>query len=109
MPEDKKKEEACMRSDKRIFRTLLCLVVLLAMAFSAFFIVAESGHDCTGGHCAICHQLELCNNLLHSLALAVSVAGLIAIDKFMCRFRRTKHSGRIMPPTLVALRVKLSD
>lgn len=98
-----------MRSNKRIFGTLLCIAVLFAVSFSALFIVAESGHDCTGEHCAICHQIELCKNFLHSLALAASVAGLVAVDRFMRSHCRTKRNGKITSPTPVALRVKLSD
>lgn len=95
-----------MKSNKRIFRTLLCIAVLFAVAFSAIFIIAESGHDCTGEHCAICHQIELCKNLLRSLTLAVNAIGLVVIDRIYCR---TKRNGKIAAPTLVALRVKLSD
>ncbi len=98
-----------MKSNKRIFITLLCMAVLFAMAFSAFYIVAESGHDCTGEHCAICHQIELCENLLRSLALAVNIVGACVVGKFLCGYCRTKRNGITAAPTLVALRVKLSD
>jgi len=98
-----------MKSNKRIFRTLLCMAVLFAVAFSAFYIVAESGHDCTGEHCAICHQIELCKNLLRSLTIAAGVAGACVVGKTLCGYCHTRHNDRIAVPTLVALRVKLSD
>ena len=98
-----------MKSNKRIFRTLLCMAVLFAVAFSAFYIVAESGHDCTGEHCAICHQIELCKNLLRSLALAVGIVGVAVTGESLCGYCRTRRNDITAAPTLVALRVKLSD
>ena len=98
-----------MKSNKRIFRTLLCMAVLFAVAFSAFYIVAESGHDCTGEHCAICHQIELCKNLLRSLTLAAGVAGACVVGKSLFGYRCERRNDRIAVPTLVLLGVKLSD
>ena len=98
-----------MKSNKRIFRTLLCIAVLFAVAFSAIYIVAESGHDCTGEHCAICHQIELCKNLLRSLTIAAGVAGACVVGKTLCGYCRTRRNDITAAPTLVALRVKLSD
>ncbi len=98
-----------MKSNKRIFRTLLCIAVLFAVAFSAIYIVAESGHDCTGEHCAICHQIELCKNLLRSLTIAAGAAGACVVGKTLCRYCRARHNDRIVVPTLISLRVKLSD
>ena len=98
-----------MKSNKRIFRTLLCMAVLFAVAFSAIYIVAESDHDCTGEHCAICHQIELCKNLLRSLTLAAGVVGACVVGKSLCGYCRTKHNDRIAVQTLVTLRVKLSN
>ncbi len=98
-----------MKSNKRIFRTLLCMAVLFAVAFSALYIVAESGHVCTSEHCAICHQIELCKNLLRSLTLAVGIVGVAVTGESLCGYCCTRHNDITAAPTLVALRVKLSD
>ena len=98
-----------MKSIKRIVRTLLCMAVLFAVAFSAVYIVAESGHDCAGEHCTICHQIVLCKNLLRSLALAVGVTGVAVAGKSLCRYCCARRNDRIAVPTLILLRVKLSD
>ena len=58
-----------MKSDKRILKTLLCLAVLFAVAFSAFYTVAAACHSCVGGGCSVCRQIRLCEELLRLLAL----------------------------------------
>ncbi len=98
-----------MRSNKRIFITLICVAVLFAMVFSAFCVVAESGHSCTGDHCAICCHIELCKNLLRSLAVAAGIIGAAVVEMLLCGYCREGRNDRISVPTLVVLGVKLSD
>ena len=98
-----------MKADKRIFRTLLCMAVLFAVAFSAFYTVAAACHSCVGGGCAVCRQIRLCEELLRLLALVCGLAGALALGERLCRCRRARCGDRMQVPTLVALRVKLSD
>ncbi len=98
-----------MKSNKRIFRTVICIAVLFAMVFSAFCVVAEADHYCTGDHCAICCQIELYKNLLRSLAVVAGIIGAIVIGKLLCGYCREGRNDGISVPTLVVLGVKLSD
>lgn len=98
-----------MKSNNRILRTLICIAVIFAIVFSAFYIASDLGHDCAGERCAICRQIELCKNLLRSLAFVVGIIGAVFINRFLCRCCRTKRNGTIATSTLVLLRVKLSD
>lgn len=98
-----------MKSDKRILKTLLCLAVLFAVAFSAFYTVAAACHSCVGGGCPVCRQIRLCEELLRLLALALGLAGVVVVGALLCGCRRARCGDRMRVPTLVALRVKLSD
>ena len=49
-----------------------CAVALLVFAlfFSVFFVVAEADHECGGVHCTICHQSRSVQKLLEQLSAA---------------------------------------
>ena len=53
-----------MKKHLRIAKILLAVLLLAAMLCPLIFITAEADHDCTGADCAICHQINLCENLL---------------------------------------------
>ena len=55
----------------RIAALLICVVFCCAIAFSAFFIIAEADHDCAGEHCPICAEIAACVVLLETAAVAV--------------------------------------
>lgn len=63
-----------MEKKKRIAALLLAVTVLLVMLYSALFIAAEADHDCVGENCPICYQINVCQNALKNLSLAVCAA-----------------------------------
>ena len=75
---------------------------LLAVVLA--FVMLSSGVDC-----AICHQINVCENLLKSIGLAGSAAaGVAAILYILCRIIPScTEVARTF--TLVSLKVKLSD
>ena len=93
----------------RFMTGLLAVALAFVMLSSAAYIAAESHHDCTGVDCAICHQLQACENLLRSMGLVgAAMASAAAVGYVLCRgvrlYRETSHTF-----TLVSLKVKLSD
>lgn len=98
-----------MEKKKRIAALLLAVTVLLVMLYSALFIAAEADHDCVGENCPICYQINVCQNTLRNLSLAVSAAAFAAAFTYtLCRsiFFCTAVIPRY---TLVSLKVKLTD
>ena len=63
----------------RFMTGLLAVVLAFVMLSSVAYIAAESDHECTGVDCAICHQINVCENLLKSIGLAGSAAAIFAI------------------------------
>lgn len=99
----------CLKRYERVLRTLICVAVQWALAFSAFYMIAEAGHDCTGEHCAACRQIELCKNLLRTLTLFCAVSATAGDTAAMLCCRQRGHSTKTRVPTLVSLMVELSD
>ena len=90
----------------RFMTGLLAVVLAFVMLSSVAYIAAESDHECTGVDCAICHQINVCENLLKSIGLAGSAAATVAA--ILCRIIPSCiEVARTF--TLVSLKVKLSD
>ena len=51
----------------RLITGLLAAVLAAVMLSSAVYIAVEANHNCSGEDCAICHQLQVCENLLKSI------------------------------------------
>ena len=78
----------------RFMTGLLAVVLAFVMLSSVAYIAAESDHDCTGVDCAICHQINVCENLLKSIGLAGSAAATVAaILYILCRIIPHVYSG----------------
>ena len=93
----------------RFMTGLLAVVLAFVMLSSVAYIAAESDHDCTGVDCAICHQINACENLLRGMGLAdAAVVAAAAVGYVLCRIIPScTEVARTF--TLVSLKVKLSD
>lgn len=98
-----------MTKQKRMLALVMAAAILLIVLTSAFFVAAEANHDCIGGGCKICCQINVCCTVLKALALAVIAAVLTAAASHPLPFLLA--GCRLSAPrcTLVSLKVKLSD
>ena len=93
----------------RFMTGLLAVVLAFVMLSSVAYIAAEADHDCTGVDCAICHQINACENLLKNIGLAGFAAAAAAVLLYvLCRII-SSCTEVIHTFTLVSLKVKLSD
>ncbi|MCC8016678.1 MAG: hypothetical protein LIO43_04835 [Clostridiales bacterium] len=98
-----------MEKKNRIVAAFLAVIVFVVMLYSALYIAAEADHDCVGDNCPICAQINVCQNTLKNLSLAVCAAVFAAAFTYtLCR--SISACADITPSyTLVSLKVKLSD
>lgn len=97
-----------MKKKGRAMR-LVAILIFFVLIFSAVYIVAETDHDCTGTHCPICDQLNICKITLKTVSLAVgAVVFCAALRTILCKgmFFRIVLFQKL---TLVSLKVKLLD
>ena len=98
-----------MTKNLRLITRLLAAVLAAVMLPSSGFIAVEASHDCSGEDCAICHQLQFCENLLKSIGLAGAAAVFAAAVRYApCRVIPS-CAELVRTFTLVSLKVKLSD
>lgn len=94
---------------KRMRLSAACGAVLLifALIFSVFFVAAESDHDCSGEHCAVCHQLQICQTLLEQLSASHTAYAVAAVLCFFALLFVLRTRKAIVVSSPVLLRVKL--
>ena len=93
----------------RLITRLLAAVLAAVMLSSAVYIAVEANHTCSGEDCAICHQLQVCENLLKSIGLVDAAAVFAATVRYaLCRVIPS-CAELVRTSTLVSLKVKLSD
>ena len=98
-----------MTKKSRLITGLLAAVLAAVMLSSAVYIAVEANHNCSGEDCAICHQLQACENLLKSIGLAGAAAVFdVAVRYALCRIIPS-CAELVRTFTLVSLKVKLSD
>lgn len=84
---------------------LLCSVVM----FSAFYVVAENNHDCSGENCPICFQINMCESTVKSIGTAVVAVACLAVTVFVLILNNLKDSDSYLLETPVSLKVKLTN
>jgi len=98
-----------MEKKKKVIAVFLTVALLFVMLYSALFIAAEADHDCVGENCPICYQINVCQNALKNLSLAVCAAAFAAAFAYtLCR-GISVCTDYAQSYTLVSLKVKLSD
>ena len=75
-----------MTKQKRVLALAMAAAILFIVLASAFFIAAEAHHDCIGGGCKICCQINVCCTVLKALALAVIAAVLAVVAGYAFGF-----------------------
>ena len=82
---------------------------LFAVLLSLTFCAEEADHFCTGEHCAICAQLNLCESVLHTNKGSSSGEKLGAVLHFSEAAICLPPPQTVLVQTLIRLKVKLSD
>ena len=97
-----------MIKSKRIASVLVLLAAFL-MLFSVLFLALEADHDCCGEGCAVCAQIQACEDLLRNLTIISVLAAAARCLYALNRVIADTDCCSVHPHTLIALKVKLSD
>ena len=89
--------------------SVLALLMAFIMLFSVLFIALEADHDCCGEDCAICAQIQACEDLLRNLITTAALAAAAWCLPVLTRALSAADCRFVHPHTLIALKVKLSD
>ena len=97
-----------MKKQTRLISVVLCVALIFSMILSAIFIVTHTNHDCVGTGCEICHQIQICEQLLNKDVLDTSAYAQTALWICFFVFTFLNYSSHQSDKTLVSMKVKLS-
>ena len=96
-----------MSATKRI-ATVFGIVFICLVLLASCLVAAEMGHDCIGENCAVCSNINLAQEIIHSLALLAIAAIFVLTLIFSFNSLSTFVKKRLFF-TLISLKVKLSN
>lgn len=98
-----------MTTKRRIAAMAMCLWLLLVMFFSTVYIIREADHNCTGENCPICHEIQICRQILNTVGTAALGAAVVSFASVFLTVLAPVHRRESAAVTLISLKVKLSD
>lgn len=85
----------------------LCVMLLLAVLFSAFYIAVEADHDCCGEGCRICVCIHQCRNVLRQFGIGAAVRQSAVLPVCAVLFAAMLVVAAFRQDTLVSEKVRL--
>ncbi len=98
-----------MPGHKRIAAGIMGTLMLFIMLFSAFYIVAEADHDCTGEDCPICDCIQQCENTLHQIGDGIASKAAVIIPIVFLLVSIFLFAALFPKETLVSRKVRLNN
>ena len=99
-----------MTNRKRFAALLLCVGLLLVLTTSAFLLIHEADHDCSGEDCPVCRLIAINIRLLRTLGLAVlALLSLFFLRAGQSVSRCPERSVRSFSGTLVTWKIRLDN
>ena len=68
---------------KRLTACIMSILIPVFVLVSAFFIAAETDHDCCGDDCPICACIHLCENTLEQIGSGVATQAAVIIPAIL--------------------------
>lgn len=98
-----------MTIKRRITAGAMCLALLFVLFLSAAYIMREANHDCSGEACPICHEIQICQQLLNVTGTAAICCAFFCFAPVFVTMPRPIRPRDGEAITLISLKVKLSD
>ena len=93
----------------RITAVILGLMMLVVVLFSAFYIAAETEHDCTGEDCPVCVCIQHCENTLRGIGEGISAPSSVIIPFLFVLLTTALFVTAVPSDTLISRKVRLNN
>ncbi len=94
---------------KRIVAGILGMLMLFFTLFSAFYIIAEADHDCTGDDCPICACIHQCEDTIYQTADRIVPQITIVLPVTFILVTVFHFAIRFSQETLVSRKIRLNN
>ena len=93
----------------RITAGIMGLMMLFIVLFSAFYIAAETDHECCGEDCPICACIHQCENTLRGIGDGAAVRTAAVAPVILILFAAAFVIAAVSQDTLVSRKVRLNN
>ncbi len=96
-----------MREFKKLAGIIGAAIIVVTMLFSVAFLSCNAHHDCSGENCPICEMMQMAENILDKLSMAIAT---IAVALCLCSLAQESmavFSDAIAHDSPVKLKVKM--
>ena len=94
---------------KRIAAGVMVLTLLLILALSMLFLIAEADHDCAGADCPICACLRACVHVLRRFGASAILPLAATVPVILFLFAVTAGAAVFAQETPVSNGIRLND
>ncbi len=94
---------------KRIAAGIMGILMLFIMLFSAFYIAAETDHDCSGEDCPVCVCIQQCENTLRVIGDGISASSSVIIPFLLILLAAALIVTAVPSDTLISRKVRLNN
>lgn len=88
---------------------ILCVCVFVIIILSELYISKNLQHNCTGEHCAICHEILLAENYIHQICSGIISIFLFAITTVIIKRIIVVVSVLISNRSLISEKIRLNN
>lgn len=100
------------RTDSKFnrLRAVFAALFIAFTVFSVFFVAAEAGHDCSGDDCPICFVIQVAEQNVKLLSLALCAAGVsLARHCFASKIPFKNSYQTSFNNSLISLKTRLNN
>lgn len=96
-------------SKQKYLSVMIVFMLCSVLMFSAFYLVSENNHECSGENCPVCFQISMCESTVKSIGTGIAVATTVAVVVFVLILNNLNSTDSFLFETPVSLKVKLTD
>ena len=87
----------------------VCVVLIIGVLFSSFFIAEEHNHHCHGENCPICQMVAICESFLDNVGAGTFIYAAVVFTTLFVYTTGLLSKYVFKAPTLVSQKVRLND
>lgn len=101
--------KSSMPDRSRVIAGVIGAMLLIIVLFSAFYMVAEAEHECSGEDCAICACIRHCENTLRGIGDGFAAASAVFAPAVLILIAAVFAFAAASRDTLISRKVRLNN
>jgi len=96
---------------RRCAAFVMALVLTVVLWGSSVFVFTHLSHECTGRHCRVCYELEICVSAISVISEAIGTAAVVAASFQFIKYTVLPYFAELFlsPMSLVDLKIRMDN